>query len=98
MDAVRIRDEHVVVLRSQGRSFAAIARLVGFGGGREAVDAFDRAVRQRPAQERRRLRAEELERLSRLSRHFERRVDLSAEELARRLQALQRLRAMVGAD
>jgi enoyl-CoA hydratase/carnithine racemase len=98
MDEVRIRDERVVVLRSQGRSFAAIARLVGFGAAREAVEAFDRALRQRPAEERRRLRTEELTRLGRLSHHLEARPDLSAEELARKLGALQRLRVMVGAD
>ncbi len=98
MSDVLIEDEQVLALRSQGRSFAAIARLLGLGGARQAVEAFDRALRHRPAEERRRLRTEELERLSRLSRQLEARPDQSAEDLAGQLRALQRLRGMVGAD
>jgi hypothetical protein len=86
------RDEQVLTLRDQGRSFAGIARELEFEGALGANAAFNRALRRRPAAEQEALRNREVARLDALGERVRRRDDLNDEEVARRLRGLQRLR------
>ncbi len=86
------RDEKVLVLREQDRSFTAISRALGLGGGQEANAAFNRALRRRPAPEQKDLRAHEMARLDALGERVRKRADLDDVEIARRMHSLDRLR------
>lgn len=87
-----ITDDRVLELRSRGRSYGAIAKTVGFERAREAHEAFQRALRRRPIREQSTLRVEELRRLDLLARRIETNPNLTADALARKLRALDRLR------
>jgi hypothetical protein len=85
------RDAQAVSLRSTGKSFAAIARELGYDRPTEAVEAFNRELRRRPEPERDNLRDEELVRLDALAvRTHERTKDQA--ELAKRLRAIEGMR------
>jgi hypothetical protein len=60
------RDHKVLSLRRTGRSFSAIARELSLGGAVDANEAFNRALRRCPEEERKEVVAEELQRLDRL--------------------------------
>jgi predicted CopG family antitoxin len=60
------KDDEVLRLRRGGRSFSAIARELSLGRAVEANEAFNRALRRCPDEERKKVVAEELRRLDRL--------------------------------
>jgi hypothetical protein len=60
------KDEEVLHLRRKGRSFSAIARELSFERAVDANEAFNRALRRCPDEERKKVVAEELRRLDRL--------------------------------
>ena len=60
-------DGKVLELRGKGRSFAAIAKLLGFENANAANAAFNRALRARPAAEQKLLRKQEQFRLDALA-------------------------------
>ena len=85
-------DDRVLELRSQGRSYGAIARELGLDQPRDAHDAFRRAVRSRPAPEQTVLRNQELDRLDELSEQIRTLPHLTAEQVAAQLRVVTRLR------
>jgi hypothetical protein len=91
-------DEQVVGLRTQGRSFAAIARTLGLEGARQAHEAFSGALRRRPAPERAELREAESVRLEALAESTRAREDLTPEQVNKRLRTIERLRQTVMMD
>jgi hypothetical protein len=93
----RITDDRVVQLRSQGRSYGAIAKLLGLRGGQDAFHAFRRALRRRPPAEQDRLREDELRRLDTLTERLHADNHLREEEREAKLRAVVRLRHMVTA-
>jgi hypothetical protein len=82
--------DRVVLLRSEGQSFAAIAKTVGLGRSMEAFTMFVDEVAQRPPAEQARLRAEENSRLDTLEARTRARTD--ADELDRKLEMIVELR------
>ena len=60
------QDLQALRLRRDGRSFSAIARELSLGRAIDANDAFNRALRRCPEEERKEVVAEELRRLDRL--------------------------------
>ncbi len=59
-------DERVISLRSEGRSFAAIAKAIEVERSSDAFGAFIAAIARRPADEKAKLRAEEAARLDKM--------------------------------
>lgn len=87
-------EDRTVELRQEGKSFVAIADLLGYErGAYEAFRAFKRALRRRPPAEQVRLRQEELGRLVSMEESFRADPRLSPEELNRCLSAVSALRA-----
>jgi hypothetical protein len=86
------RDEQALLLRDQGRSFAAIAGVLDLAGALAANAAFNRALRRRPPNEQASLRSREMARLDALGERLRRREGVSEEELARQLHGVKRLR------
>jgi len=86
------RDEKVLLLREEGRTFAGIARELGLEGTVGANAAFNRALRRRPPTEQESLRSHELARLDVLAERVRQRDDLDEAEVARRMRSLDRLR------
>jgi hypothetical protein len=86
------RDEKVLALREEGRTFAGIARELGLEGTLDANAAFIRALRRRPPSEQESLRTHEIARLDALAERVRRREDLDEAEVARRIRSLDRLR------
>jgi hypothetical protein len=82
-----------LVLREQGRSFAAIARSVGLKRAADAREAFLRELRSRPEDERQGLVERELERLDKLEARVRVRDAEEPEKLQTRLGALAAMRA-----
>jgi hypothetical protein len=92
------RDDRVLELRIHGKSFAAIAKSLGLGRPSEANDAFNRALRLRPASEQEDLRRQELLSLDALADGVRGNPQLAPDELARRLRTVDRLRSRLLAD
>lgn len=86
------QDDKALALREQGRSFAAIARVLGMKGGLDANAAFNRALRRHSVDEQENLRSHEMARLDALGERVRQRPDLDAVELARRMRSIDRLR------
>jgi len=86
------RDDRVLALRDEGRSFAGIALVLGLDGDRAAHSAFNRALRCRPPSEQSWLRSREMSRLDALASRVRGRDDLSVEEVVRRLRAVKHQR------
>ena len=86
------RDDDALDLRSSGASFARIARSLGYGRARDANEAFHRAMQRRPLGERQTIRTAEFARLDDLERVVRDDGRLTAEELAKRLHTIDRLR------
>jgi hypothetical protein len=97
-DAVDTTDARVVDLRSKGKSFAAIARILKLDSARDALSAFNRGIRARPAAELTKLRAAEMKRLDGLAKRVRARAELGADDIARRLKRVDRMRADLLAD
>ena len=87
------QDERVLELRAQRRSFAAIARIVGYERASQVPAAFNRALRRRPPQEQEALRRAELARLDAMTQRVRENKELTAEDAARKLDTVGRLRA-----
>jgi hypothetical protein len=81
------------MLREQGRSFAAIARTLGFKRAGDARAAFLRELRGRPDEERQGLVERELERLDKLEARIRTRDATEPGKLETRLAALAAMRA-----
>jgi hypothetical protein len=92
------RDEQALDLRVQGKSFPAIAEALGYERPLMARQAFIRALRRKPEAVRADLRRQELARLDAMADVFRSSKNLSGEEIAQRLRALNRLRGMLLAD
>jgi hypothetical protein len=86
------RDDKVLALRERGRSFANIARALGFEGAGPANAAFNRALRRLPPADQESLRSHEMARLDALGERLRQRQDLDEPEMARRARTLERLR------
>jgi hypothetical protein len=86
------KDDQVLQLRDEGRSFAGIARELDFAGALEANAAFNRALRRRTPAEQAAVRSREMARLDALGERLRNREDVSEEELARQLRGVKRLR------
>jgi hypothetical protein len=91
------RDDEVLALRERGRSFASIARALGFEGASPANAAFNRALRRLPQAEQESLRGHEMARLDALGERLRKRQDLDEVEMARRVRSLDRLRKRLSA-
>ena len=89
----RQRDERVLELREKRRSFGAIAKIVGYERGSEATAAFNRALRRRPPKEQESLRQAELARLDGMAERVRENKELTADDVARRLGTVDRLRS-----
>jgi hypothetical protein len=85
--------ERVIVLRSEGRSFAEIAKTVGVKRSQDAFKLFVDAVEQRPIPDRKKLRAEESARLDVLERRIRHNTD--ADQRERKLASLGKLRRLL---
>jgi hypothetical protein len=92
------RDDEVLKLRLEGRTFARIAKSVGYSRSSEANDAFNRALRRKPSAEQADLRRHELARLDSLLEGVRRNAELAPEDRARRLRSVERLRSKLLAD
>lgn len=86
------QDERVLELRSKRRSFAAIARIVGYERAGQVPAAFNRALRRRPPQEQEVLRQAESARLDAMAQRVRENKELSAEDAARKLDIVDQLR------
>lgn len=91
------RDDEVLVLRERGRSFASIARALGFEGASPANAAFNRALRRLSPSDQESLRSREMARLDALGERLRQRQDLDEPEMARRARTLERLRKRLSA-
>jgi hypothetical protein len=97
-DAAAELEQRALTMRTAGKSYTNIARALGLGGPREAHDTFSRAVRHQPSKERAALRSAESSRLDKLAKKTKARADLTAEQVARRLRSIERLRQTVMSD
>lgn len=88
--------DQVITLRSEGQSFASIAKTVGLKRSLEAFGVFVDALASRPASEQKRLRKEENGRLDTLEQGMRRRAD--SPELDRKLAAIVQLRRRLAAS
>jgi len=88
-------DTEVLRLREEGRSYAAVARLVHLERAHEAHAAFVRALRRRPHDEQAGLIDRERSRLDQLEVKIRDRDRDDPTRLARRLAAVERLRSAV---
>jgi predicted outer membrane protein len=92
------RDEQVLNLRQQGRSFTKIARELQFDGVREIVAAYSRAVTSRKsAKERTALRKAELKRLDGLEQHTRANERFTETDIAKRVRVIDSLRSILAA-
>jgi AraC-like DNA-binding protein len=98
MKETPVRDDEVLALRVQGKSFAGIAKSLGFTRPSQANEAFNRALRRKPSAEQEDLRRQELARLDALIEGVRGNADLAPDDLARRLRSVERLRTKLLAD
>src|SRR6202022_721373 len=98
MNETRGRDDEVLELRVQGKSFAGIAKSLGLSRPSEANDAFNRALRRKTTAEQEDLRRQELVRLDALIEGVRGNAELAPDDLARRLRSVERLRTKLLAD
>ena len=92
------RDDKALRLRAGGRSFVAVAKALGYGRTHQANDAFNRALRRKPAGEQESLRRQELARLNILAEDVRASQQLEPDDVARRLRTVERLRVMLLAE
>jgi hypothetical protein len=92
------RDNKALELRVRGRSFVAIAKTLGYERANHANEAFNRALRRKPAAEQDELRGQELTRLDAMADGVKGDKALEPEDAARRLRTVERLRTMLLAD
>jgi hypothetical protein len=90
-------DDRALELRTQGHAFGTIARELGLANAPLAVEAFARALRTRPSEERERLQRDEDARLDALAEHVRGDDSLDAETKQKRLQFIERMRGALRA-
>ena len=93
-EQLRVGDR-VIVLRSEGSSFTAIAKTIGVERSADAFGMFLDAVARRPPAEKRKLRAEENKRLDVLERRLRQNGD--ADQRDRKVALLLKLRQRLAA-
>jgi hypothetical protein len=98
MDEIAARDDEVLELRGQGKSFARIAKTLGFTRPSEANEAFNRALRRKSPEVQDDVRRQELGRLDALIEGVRANPDLAPDDMARRLRSVERLRAKLLAE
>ncbi len=91
-------DEQALVLRRQSKGFSRIAEALGLSRANDANEAFNRALRRRPAEEQAAIRSEENGRLDRLRDAVTADTERTDEEIAKRLRAIERLRGRLMRD
>ena len=89
------RDDRALELRVKKRSFAAIARIVGYDHVSEAQAGFNRALRRRTPKEQASIREAELGRLDDMAQRVRDNKELTADAVARKLKAVERLRTLL---
>jgi hypothetical protein len=87
--------DRVIALRSEGKSFAAIAKTIGVERSLDAFRLFLDAIARRPPAERKKLRAEENKRLDVLERRLRQNDD--ADQRDRKLASMNKLRQRLAA-
>lgn len=90
-----LKDSRVLELRQEGKSFAVIAKQLGYEKPREVWLAFNRALRRHAPEEQASLRKDEMGRLQALTESIQARSDLTEEILAKRLAAVERMRVVL---
>ena len=88
----RNTDEEALALREENRSYAWVARSLGFKRANDARQGFLRALAKREGADRDALRGRELNRLDELEARIRRRDESEPDKMAGRLVALDRLR------
>ena len=88
--------DRVIALRSEGKSFAAIAKTIGVERSLEALGVFVDAIARRPPAEQTKLRAEENERLDALEGRLRQNGDV--DERDRKLASVRKLRQRIAAS
>ena len=91
-------DEQALTLRSQSRGFGKIAEALGLSRASDANEAFNRALRCRPPDQRATLRAEENHRLDLLAGAVKADATRSKEDVDKRMKAVERLRSRLMAE
>ncbi len=91
-------DEQALVLRRQSKGFGRIAETLGLSHAHDANEAFNRALRRRPPEEQATIRSEENGRLDRLRDVVSADTGRTQEDIAKRLRAIDRLRARLMSD
>jgi hypothetical protein len=92
-DSLATLDARALDLRLGGRSFGAIAQLLGYERASQANDAFNRALRRRTPDEQVDIRDHEQLRLDAMAAQVRASEQLTAEEIDQRLATVERLRA-----
>jgi hypothetical protein len=98
MDEIAARDDQVLELRGQGKSFARIAKTLGFTRPSEANEAFNRALRRKSPDVQDDVRRQELGRLDALLDGVRANAELAPDDRDRRLRSVERLRAKLLAE
>ena len=88
--------DRVIALRSEGRSFSAIATTIGVGRSLDAFGVLVDAIARRPPAEQTKLRAEENKRLDVLERRIRQNGD--ATERDHKLSSVRKLRQWLAAS
>ena len=91
-------DEQALELRCKGRSFAAIAKALGFARASQANEAFNRALRTRPKKDQTAIRDEENRRLDDLADRLRSRTDLSKDQVDNQIKIITRMREVLMAS
>ena len=92
------RDAKAFELRDKGRSFAQVAKTLGYEKARDANLAFNRALRRLPTEEQDAARASEAARLDALVSRIEASETLTPEDVSRQMKIVDRLRSRLLAE
>jgi hypothetical protein len=90
-------DKKALALRREGRGYRSIARELGLGTVRHAVEAFNRGLRLQPERARQKIRREESARLDALWERTKDNADLTPADLERRRRGVAWHRAQLEA-
>ena len=91
-------DSEVLRLRGTGQAFARISRDLGLARPVDAQRAFQRAIHRLPSSEQVQARQQETSRLDRLEARVNADTTTPEDDRARRLAAIDRLRALVAEE
>lgn len=90
-----VKDNRVLELRQEGKSFSAIAKALGYERPREVWLAFNRALRRHAPEEQAKLRRDEMGRLEAMAAAIEAEVGQTPAETERRLASVKRMQAVL---